>query len=41
VETGGEMNIPILILVLLVNRTHERGSRWQDLIDEDEDGLFG
>jgi len=27
--------------VLLVDTAHERGSRWQDLIDEDEDGLLG
>jgi len=27
--------------VLLINRTHEGGSRWQDFIDEDEDGLLG
>ena len=32
---------PILILVLLVDRAHQRGSRRQDLIDEDEDGLLG
>lgn len=27
--------------MFLVNRTHERGSGWQNLIDEDEDGLLG
>jgi len=27
--------------VFLVNAAHERGGRWQDLIDEDEDGLLG
>ena len=27
--------------MLLVDTAHERGSRWQDLIDEDEDGLLG
>ena len=32
---------PILILVLLVNRTHQRSRGRQDLIDEDEDGLLG
>lgn len=30
----------VLVLVLLVYRAHEGGSRWQDLIDEDEDGLL-
>ena len=28
-------------LVFLVDGAHERGSGWQDLIDEDEDGLLG
>ena len=32
---------PILVLVLLVDRAHQRSGRWQDLIDEDEDGLLG
>jgi hypothetical protein len=27
--------------VLLINRTHEGSGRWQDLIDEDKDGLLG
>ena len=27
--------------MLLVDTAHERSSRWQDLIDEDEDGLLG
>jgi len=40
-QNEGRANIPILILVLLVNRTHERGSRRQNLIDEDKDGLLG
>jgi hypothetical protein len=31
----------VLVLVLLVYRAHESGGRWQDLIDEDEDGLLG
>jgi hypothetical protein len=32
---------PILVLVLFVNRGHQ-GGRWgQDLVDKDEDGLFG
>ena len=31
---------PILILVLLVYAAHERGGRWEDLVDEDEDGLL-
>jgi hypothetical protein len=30
----------VLVLVLLIYRTHESGSRRQDLIDEDEDGLL-
>ena len=30
----------ILILVFLIDAAHERGRRWQDLIDEDEDGLL-
>lgn len=37
----GQEYIPILILVFLVNAAHERGGRWQDLINEDEDGLLG
>lgn len=31
---------PVLVLVLLVNATHEGGSRRQDLVDKDEDGLL-
>ena len=31
----------VLVLVLLVDGTHQRGARGQDLIDEDEDGLLG
>jgi hypothetical protein len=27
--------------MLLVNRGHQRGGRWQHLVDEDEDGLLG
>ena len=34
-------NIPILVLVLLVDAAHQGGGRRQDLIDEDEDGLLG
>lgn len=30
----------VLVLVLLVYRAHQRGSGWQHLVDEDEDGLF-
>ena len=30
----------ILVLVLLVYRAHESSSGWQDLVDEDEDGLL-
>ena len=32
---------PILVFVLLVDGTHQRRRRWQDLVNEDEDGLFG
>ena len=32
---------PILILVFLVDRAHQGRGRWQDFIDEDEDGLLG
>lgn len=31
---------PILILVLLIDRTHQSCSWWENLIDEDEDCLF-
>ena len=34
-------HVPVLILVLLVNAAHEHGGGWQDLVDEDEDGLLG
>lgn len=34
-------NIPILVLVLLVDAAHESSRRRQDLVDEDEDGLLG
>ena len=27
-------------LVFLIDGAHERSSRWQDLVDEDEDGLL-
>lgn len=30
----------ILIFVLLVDGAHESCGRWEDLIDEDEDGLL-
>lgn len=30
----------VLILVLFVDGAHERGSRWQHFIDENEDGLL-
>ena len=30
----------VFILVLFVDAAHESGSRWQNLIDEDEDGLL-
>ena len=31
----------VLILVLLIYRAHQSSCGWQDLIDEDEDGLLG
>lgn len=34
-------DIPILILVLLVNAAHESSSGRQNFIDENEDGLLG
>lgn len=34
-------DIPILILVLLVDAAHESSSGWKNLVDEDEDGLLG
>jgi hypothetical protein len=34
-------NVPVLVLVLLVNGRHQRGGGWQHLIDEDEDRLLG
>jgi len=34
-------DIPILILMLLINRAHQRRSRGQHLIHEDKDGLLG
>jgi len=36
----GYVEESILILVFLINATHERGGGWQDLINEDEDGLL-
>jgi hypothetical protein len=32
-----ESNVPILVLVLLVDAAHKRRSGWQDFIDENED----
>lgn len=41
-EDGREQgHIPIFILMLLINRAHESSSRWEDLIDEDEDRFLG
>ena len=34
-------NVPVLVLVLLVNGRHQRGSGWQHLVDEDEDRFLG
>lgn len=34
-------NVPVFILVLLVDTAHQGSCRRQDLIDEDEDGLLG
>lgn len=39
-STQGE-NIPILILVLLVDAAHKSSSGRQNFIDENEDGLLG
>ena len=36
-----EEHVPILVLVLLVDGAHQSSGRWQDLVDEDEDGLLG
>lgn len=36
-----DSDLPVLVLVLLVDRRHECGGRRQQLIDEDEDGLVG
>lgn len=33
--------VPVLVLVLFVDRGHERGCWWEDLVDKDEDGLVG
>lgn len=38
---GAGGDIPILVLVLFVDAAHQRGGGWQDLVDEDEDGLLG
>lgn len=32
---------PILVLVFFIDAAHQRGGRWQDFIDKDEDGLLG
>jgi len=36
----GDVKEAVLILVLLIDTTHKRSSRWQDFIDEDEYGLL-
>lgn len=38
---SGGGDVPILVLVLLVDAAHEGGGGRQDLVDEDEDGLLG
>ena len=38
-QRGGD--VPILVLVLLIDAAHQGGGRRQDLVDEDEDGLLG
>lgn len=40
-ENVRDIQETILVLVFFVNAAHERGGGWQDLIDEDEDGLLG
>jgi len=37
----GNVQESVLILVLLVDAAHERGSGWKDLVDENEDSLLG
>lgn len=36
-----KINVPILVLVFLVDTAHEGSGRRQDLVNEDEDGLLG
>jgi hypothetical protein len=38
---GEAVDVPILVLVFLVDAAHQRGGGRQHLIDEDEDGLLG
>jgi hypothetical protein len=38
-QRGGD--VPILVLVLLVDAAHKGGGGRQDLVDEDENGLLG
>ena len=40
VEHIRDIQETILILVLFVDAAHESGSRWQDFVDEDENGLL-
>lgn len=35
------VDIPVLVLVLLVDAAHKSGRGGKDLVDEDEDGLLG
>jgi len=37
----GDVEESVLVLVLFVNGRHQRGGRWEHLVDEDEDGLLG
>lgn len=36
----GNVQEAVLVLVLLVDAGHQRSGWWQDLVDEDEDGLL-
>ena len=40
-ESLRDVEEAIFVLMFLIDGTHESSSWWQDLIDEDEDGLLG